>query len=281
MARLRKRSPASYRDASHVSPSSRTRSLAPATPGREHKMTECDPDNEATFRACVIRSELKETCAPKQQILAELQRCKFGEDATFAVKLALEEALTNAVKHGSQNDASRDITIRYAVSPEKAVIIVRDEGPGFLPDNVPDCTHPDRLPLPEGRGIMLLRAYMDEVCFRDRGREVYFMKQRSSTGIPAGIEKSPTPVRRTVFYSGRVQGVNFRYTTETIASRLPVTGFVRNLSDGRVEMVAEGDDADLDRLMAQIEQAMQGLIQDTCASASPATGEFKDFAITY
>ena len=244
-------------------------------------MTECDPDNEATFRVCVIKSDLKESRAPKKQILDELERCKYGEDAVFAVKLALEEALANAVKHGNQCDASKNVTIRFAVSTEKAVIIVRDEGPGFLPEDVPDCTHPERLPLPDGRGIMLLQAYMDEVCFRDRGREVYFMRRRSSKRSPCADEESSSHVRRTAFFSGRVQGVNFRYTAKTIASRLPVTGLVRNLRDGRVEMVAEGTDADLDRLMSEIEQAMGGLIQDTCVSASPATGEFNDFSITY
>jgi serine/threonine-protein kinase RsbW len=72
------------------------------------------------------------------------------------------------------------VTVRYSVTEEKAVISVRDEGGGFLPEDVPDCTSPERLPLPNGRGIMLMRAYMDEVCFRDQGREVCFVKRRTS-----------------------------------------------------------------------------------------------------
>jgi serine/threonine-protein kinase RsbW len=140
-------------------------------------MTDVDPDNEATFHVCVIRSDHHETDIPKRAIFRELQRCHFCEDATFAVKLALEEALTNAVKHGNQCDCSKEVTVKYAVTPEKAVVIVRDEGPGFLPEEVPDPTAPERLPVPSGRGIMLMRAYMDEVAFRDQGREVYFMKR--------------------------------------------------------------------------------------------------------
>ena len=142
-------------------------------------MTEVDPDNEATFRVCVIKSDPCETATPKQAILLELKCCRFCEDAIFAVKLALEEALINAVKHGNRGDPSKNVTIRYAVTPEKAVIIVRDEGPGFLPEEIPDPTDPDRLPLPSGRGIMLMRSYMDEVAFRDQGREVYFVKHRT------------------------------------------------------------------------------------------------------
>lgn len=141
-------------------------------------MGKVDPDNEATFEVCVIPSDLRETHIPKEAILGELDRCRFGEQAIFGVKLALEEALTNAVKHGNECDPGKPVTVRYAVSDEKVVIVVRDEGCGFEPEKTPDPTAPDRLPLPNGRGIMLIRAYMDEVHYRDDGREIYFMKRR-------------------------------------------------------------------------------------------------------
>lgn len=141
-------------------------------------MATVDPDNEATFETCVIPSDQRETAVPKQAVLRELQRHRYSAKDAFAVKLALEEALTNAIKHGNRNDPSKKVTVRYAVSAEKAVVIVRDEGPGFEPAQVPDCTAPERLPLPNGRGIMLIQSYMDEVCFRDNGRELYLMKRR-------------------------------------------------------------------------------------------------------
>ncbi len=141
-------------------------------------MTEVDPQDEATFSVCVINSDLEEVDIPKRAILDEVRRCRFCEDATFAIKLALEEALTNAVKHGNCCDPSKKVTVRYAVTEEMAIVIVRDEGPGFIPEEVPDPTVPTRLPVPSGRGIMLLRAYMDKVEYRDHGREVYFMKRR-------------------------------------------------------------------------------------------------------
>ncbi len=142
-------------------------------------MTDVDPDNEATFHVCVIKSEQLQTEIPKKAILQELQHCRFCAEAQFAIKLALEEALTNAVKHGNRSDPSKKVIVRYAVTPEKAVIIVRDEGGGFIPEDIPDPTTPDRLPLPAGRGIMLMRAYMDEVEYRDQGREVCFVKRRT------------------------------------------------------------------------------------------------------
>ncbi len=141
-------------------------------------MTEVDPDNEATFHTCVINSDQLETDVPKDAIIRELERCRFEQEDLFAVKLALEEALTNAVRHGNCGDPSKKITVRYAVNEVKAVIIIRDEGAGFSPEEVPDPTAPERIPLPSGRGIMLMRTYMDEVCYRDEGREVYFVKRR-------------------------------------------------------------------------------------------------------
>jgi serine/threonine-protein kinase RsbW len=241
-------------------------------------MTAVNPDNEATFTECVVKSDLRETCVPKQAIITELERCRYSEDAVFAVQLALEEALANAVKHGNRNDAAKSITVRYAVNEEKAVVVVRDEGGGFLPDDVPDCTSPDRLPLPNGRGIMLIRAYMDEVCYRDRGREVYFVKRRASA-TPAAVTKRAKNVRRTIYFSGSVQGVGFRYTTCDIASKFRVKGFIRNLPDGRVELVAEGREIDLDRFQCAVEEAMCGHIRDVAATDSAATREFKKFVI--
>lgn len=141
-------------------------------------MPNVDPDNEATFETCVIPSDQRETVIPKQAILRELERHQYSEEDAFAVKLALEEALSNAIKHGNGNDPSKSVTVRFAVSRDKAVVIIRDEGPGFEPAQVPDCTAPERLPLPNGRGIMLIQSYMDEVCFRDNGRELYLLKRR-------------------------------------------------------------------------------------------------------
>lgn len=142
-------------------------------------MSSADPENMPAFEVCVIPSDLRETCRPKTAILERLERAGFPEEETFGIKLALEEALTNAVKHGNNNDSSKQITIKYAITPDKAIITVRDEGPGFEPEKVPDCTAPDRLPLPNGRGIMLIRSYMDEVYYRDQGREICFVKNRT------------------------------------------------------------------------------------------------------
>lgn len=142
-------------------------------------MTIADPHNEASFKTCVICSDLKETVTPKCDIIQELKQFQYGESSVFAIKIALEESLCNAIKHGNRCDPSKKVTIRYAINEECAAFIVRDEGKGFTPDEIPDPTDPELINQPTGRGILLLNAYMDKVEYRDQGREVFFMKKRS------------------------------------------------------------------------------------------------------
>ena len=84
-----------------------------------------------------------------------------------------------------------------------------------------------------------------------------------------------------MYYSGRVQGVGFRFTAERIALDSGLVGWVRNLSDGRVEVIAEGSQQDLRRLLRQIKGQFSRFIQDEQISWLEATGEFKDFAIKF
>jgi len=126
----------------------------------------------------VIPSDLRSAKTPEERILSELQRCGYEDDAIFALKLALEEAMTNAVKHGNRNDAGKRVWVRYHVDPKRVVIMVRDEGCGFCPDKVPDPTAEENLERPNGRGLMLMYSYMTKVRYNDRGNEVWLLKER-------------------------------------------------------------------------------------------------------
>ncbi len=88
--------------------------------------------------------------------------------------------------------------------------------------------------------------------------------------------------RMQVFFSGTVQGVGFRFTAERLARRFPVTGFVRNLDDGRVEVTAEGEEKVLVEFLTAIrESGMKNYIRDIEAHWSAAQGCFGRFEITY
>jgi len=88
-------------------------------------------------------------------------------------------------------------------------------------------------------------------------------------------------IRKTAHYSGHVQGVNFRATARGIARGHPVTGYVKNLSDGRVEFVAEGEEKDVDAVLNEVDEAMSGFIRDTRVDTGEASGEFDSFGIAY
>lgn len=87
--------------------------------------------------------------------------------------------------------------------------------------------------------------------------------------------------RREVHYSGLVQGVGFRYTTRAIAARFDVQGFVKNLHDGRVQLVVEGTPETLDRLLSAIEDEMNRYIRHRDVTTGPATDEFTRFEIRH
>lgn len=87
--------------------------------------------------------------------------------------------------------------------------------------------------------------------------------------------------RRTCLFSGRVQGVGFRYTALNIAQQHNVSGYVRNAPDGRVELVIEGPDAEMDAVIESLAQRLEGFIRDTRIEPSPATGEFRGFTIRH
>jgi serine/threonine-protein kinase RsbW len=108
----------------------------------------------------------------------------FPEKDVFGVRLALEEALVNSVKHGHRNDPTKRVSLRYKVVQEYALVEVEDEGPGFDPRQVPDPTDPDNLERPGGRGLLLMRAYTSWLRHNDRGNCVTLRKYPSAP--PAG-----------------------------------------------------------------------------------------------
>lgn len=98
-----------------------------------------------------------------------------------------------------------------------------------------------------------------------------------------GTRTSPSlpQQRRTCYFSGRVQGVGFRYTVQNIAQRYNVHGFVRNLPDGRVEVVIEGDQQEIDHMVDDVTQRMNGYIKQLDTDVLPATGEFDQFYVQH
>ena len=86
-------------------------------------------------------------------------------------------------------------------------------------------------------------------------------------------------IQRTCYFSGNVQGVGFRYTAQHVAKGFALKGYVRNLSDGRVELVAEGNAKEIDAFLVALGEQMEGHIQRRTDNDAPATGRFPDFSV--
>ncbi len=130
-------------------------------------------------RDFVIPSHTELGGAVIHQVLAELQRRQWSERDCFGIHLALDEALINAIKHGNGMDGSKSVYVGCWLSSDRLRVEVRDEGLGFDPAAVPDPTADDRLDIPNGRGIMLMRKFMSRVDFSPCGNCVVMEKCRN------------------------------------------------------------------------------------------------------
>ncbi|MFM7260084.1 MAG: ATP-binding protein [bacterium] len=94
---------------------------------------------------------------------AALDAHGFDEGAKFAIRLAIEEAVVNAFRHGNRNDPTKSVHFKAYIDDGRASFEVEDEGPGFDPKTIPDPTEDENLEIPSGRGVMLIKAYMSDV----------------------------------------------------------------------------------------------------------------------
>jgi len=124
-----------------------------------------------------IASKLDQARQVEKELLSQADRFGYGDAAVFAIKLALEEALNNAIKHGNGFDATKTVEVTFDIDAEQAVVTITDQGKGFNPETVPDPTADENLEKPCGRGIMLMKAYMDEVEYNKKGNQVRLVKR--------------------------------------------------------------------------------------------------------
>jgi serine/threonine-protein kinase RsbW len=136
-------------------------------------------DRVVKQRRIVIPSDRKKAAEVQSALMADVAAMGFSDHACFGVRLALEEALTNAIRHGNHGDPAKNVTVSYQLDVDTITITICDEGHGFSPAQVPDPTLDENLDKPCGRGVMLMKAYMSEVIYNQRGNCVTMVKHRS------------------------------------------------------------------------------------------------------
>jgi serine/threonine-protein kinase RsbW len=127
-----------------------------------------------------IRSNFDEGREVQKRITDNVQRLGFDSHSQFAIKLALEEALINAIKHGNKLDPKKKVHVQAKVTPKQAEIVIEDEGTGFDRTCVPDPTADENLCKCSGRGILLIESFMDKVQWTRGGRRVKLVKKNES-----------------------------------------------------------------------------------------------------
>ncbi len=124
----------------------------------------------------IIPSDLKYVQGVIKKLQSVLKEKKANEKVFFDLKLAVEEALVNAIKHGNKLNKSLQVKVGFEVSPQKIVISVEDEGEGFGYKKIPNPTKDENLPKPHGRGVFLIKEVMDEVSFNRKGNKITMVK---------------------------------------------------------------------------------------------------------
>jgi serine/threonine-protein kinase RsbW len=127
----------------------------------------------------IFGSDPEEAHRVQDEIERLLASRQFDEREIFGIRLALEEALVNAVKHGNQLDRGKQVHVVYSVDDNHFEVSIQDEGPGFNPEDVPDPIAFENLERPCGRGLLLMRHYMSEVTFHPPGNKVTMRKART------------------------------------------------------------------------------------------------------
>lgn len=128
-----------------------------------------------------IPSELDAAERIQDRIIALVEQHGFTARDVFGMRLALEEAIVNAIKHGNRMDPDKSVQIHCEVDDARAFVRVEDEGPGFNPTDIPDPTAEENLEKPGGRGIMLMRAFMTRVEYVGDGNIVELEKRRDAS----------------------------------------------------------------------------------------------------
>lgn len=139
------------------------------------------PDGRRSF---TIPSDFVAGRQVQNVILDDVRRNGYVGNTFFAINLALEEALTNAIRHGNRLDPGKLVRVESKVTPNRVEISIEDEGPGFDRKSIPDPTAEENLEKCSGRGILLIEAYMSSVAWDRGGRRLRMIKENEAERAP-------------------------------------------------------------------------------------------------
>lgn len=123
-----------------------------------------------------VPSDLSEVQKASAKALAFLRPLELSQALLFDIRLCLEEALINAIKYGNKEDRQKPVKLEIEFSERDIRIAIEDEGEGFDPKKLVDCTESDNLLRTRGRGVYLIHQLMDKVQYNQRGNRLLMVK---------------------------------------------------------------------------------------------------------
>ena len=127
----------------------------------------------------ILNSDPKHCADLVRDLLDLLELDRWNKDDMFSIRMAVEEAVMNAIKHGNGEDSEKKVHVLVRLEPDRFYAKITDQGPGFCPDDVPDPTADSNLEKTSGRGVMLMKTFVDECRYNNCGNSVELVKKRS------------------------------------------------------------------------------------------------------
>ncbi|WP_372368889.1 ATP-binding protein [Candidatus Uabimicrobium sp. HlEnr_7] len=133
----------------------------------------------------VLYQELESNLALKNPLINDIisvldEKGFLDEDDKIWARLCLDEVIVNAIKHGNKECKNKKFTTALYATDKEWAVRVEDEGEGFSPDEVPDVEDEETLGYDHGRGILLMKNYMDEIWYFNNGASVQLMRYKRS-----------------------------------------------------------------------------------------------------
>ena len=144
---------------------------------------------------CSLPSEVTAISPFVDSLMSLLRNCGCVLEGESDVEVALREALANAIIHGNHEDRRKYVYVTCRGDPDEVSIVVKDEGKGFDVNNVPDPTAPENIGSVHGRGILVMKALMDEVRFEEGGAVVHMRKSAGDAPKPLAIDPQESETR--------------------------------------------------------------------------------------
>jgi serine/threonine-protein kinase RsbW len=136
-------------------------------------------ERRTSFRQATLRTT-GDMDQAVEAVLLEMAASGYRESDSFALRLALEEAILNALKHGNRYDPAKHVRVRWLVSVERVLAEIEDQGDGFDPRQVPDPLSPQNVTKLSGRGLLLMHSYLSWMRYNERGNQVTLCKYPTS-----------------------------------------------------------------------------------------------------